>query len=48
MGPCKRQVFSYKVVSDYRQFLADEKQLEELCKRFERYTRPVVNVGGVQ
>jgi hypothetical protein len=36
------------VVSDYREFLTNETQVVELRKRFERYTGPVVNVGGVR
>ena len=43
-----KPIFSYKVVNDYRQFLSDEKRLDQLRKRFERYTGPVVNVGGVR
>jgi ABC-type Fe3+ transport system substrate-binding protein len=43
-----KPVFSYKVVNDYRDFLTNETQLTELRKRFEHYTGPVVNVGGVR
>ena len=43
-----KPIFSYKVVNDYRDFLTNEAQLIELRKRFERYTGPVVNVGGVR
>ena len=43
-----KPILSYKVVNDYRDFLTDTKQLEELRKRFEAYTGPVRNVGGVR
>ena len=43
-----KPIFSYKVVNDYRDFLTNETQLTELRKRFEHYTGPVVNVGGVR
>ena len=39
---------SYKVANGYRDFVTDEKQLSELRKRFEGYTGPVVNKGGVR
>ena len=41
-------ILSYKVVNNYRAFLANTKQLEELRKRFEAYTGPVKNVGSVR
>jgi ABC-type Fe3+ transport system substrate-binding protein len=43
-----KPILSYKVVNNYRDFLTDTKQLEELRKRFEAYTGPVKNVGGVR
>jgi ABC-type Fe3+ transport system substrate-binding protein len=43
-----KPILSYKVVNSYRDFLTDTKQLEELRKRFEAYTGPVKNVGGVR
>src|SRR5215831_2833400 len=43
-----KPIFSYNVVNDYRDFLTNETQLVELRKRFEQYTGPVVNVGGVR
>jgi ABC-type Fe3+ transport system substrate-binding protein len=43
-----KPILSYKVVNDYREFLMNTKQLEELRKRFEAYTGPVKNVGGVR
>jgi len=43
-----KPIFSYKVVNDYRDFLTNEAQIIELRKRFEHYTGPVVNVGGVR
>jgi ABC-type Fe3+ transport system substrate-binding protein len=39
---------SYKVANAYREFVTDEKQLNELRKRLEAYTGPVVNKGGVR
>jgi len=43
-----KPILSYKVVNTYRAFLTNTKQLEELRKRFETYTGPVKNVGGVR
>ena len=43
-----KPIFSYKVVNDYRDFLTNEARIVELRKRFEHYTGPVVNVGGVR
>jgi ABC-type Fe3+ transport system substrate-binding protein len=43
-----KAIFSYKVVNDYRDFLTNETQLIELRKRFEHYTGPVANAGGVR
>jgi ABC-type Fe3+ transport system substrate-binding protein len=43
-----KPTLSYKVVNSYREFLTNTKQLEELRKRFEAYTGPVKNVGGVR
>jgi ABC-type Fe3+ transport system substrate-binding protein len=43
-----KPILSYKVVNSYREFLTNTKQLEELRKRFEAYTGPVKNFGGVK
>jgi ABC-type Fe3+ transport system substrate-binding protein len=43
-----KPIFSYKVVNDYRDFLTNDAQLIDLRKRFEHYTGPVVNAGGVR
>jgi ABC-type Fe3+ transport system substrate-binding protein len=43
-----RPIFSYKVVNDYQTFLVNEAQVVQLRKRFEGYTGPVVNAGGVR
>jgi ABC-type Fe3+ transport system substrate-binding protein len=43
-----KPILSYKVVNSYRDFLTNTKQLEELRKRFEAYTGPVKNLGGVR
>jgi ABC-type Fe3+ transport system substrate-binding protein len=39
---------SYKTANQYREFVTDAKQLAELRKRFEGYTGPVTNKGGVR
>jgi hypothetical protein len=41
-------LFSYKLANEYREFVTNERQLTELRKRFEGYTGPVVNTGGVR
>jgi ABC-type Fe3+ transport system substrate-binding protein len=43
-----KPILSYNVVNNYREFLTNEKQLAELRKRFEEYTGPVKNAGGVR
>jgi ABC-type Fe3+ transport system substrate-binding protein len=43
-----KPLFDYQVANDYRAFLTNEPQLVELRKRFEGYTGPVVNAGGVR
>ena len=43
-----KPILSYNVVNNYREFLTNEKQLAELRKRFEAYTGPVKNTGGVR
>jgi ABC-type Fe3+ transport system substrate-binding protein len=39
---------AYKIEAGYLQFVSDEARLDELRKRFESYTGPVVNAGGVR
>jgi ABC-type Fe3+ transport system substrate-binding protein len=41
-------ILSYKVANDYRAFLVNQTQVADLRKRFEKYTGPVVNAGGVR
>ena len=41
-------VMSYKVVNNYREFLANTQQLEELRKRFESYIGPVKAIAGAK
>jgi ABC-type Fe3+ transport system substrate-binding protein len=41
-------ILSYKVVNDYRDFLADQNKVAELRKKFESYSGPIVNSGGVR
>ncbi len=43
-----KPILSYSVVNDYLVFLTDQEQVAALRKRFEGYTGPVVNVGGVR
>lgn len=39
---------AYRIAAGYRQFVSDDKTLAALRKRFETYTGPVVNKGGVR
>ena len=39
---------SYKIANAYREFVTDEKLIADLRKRFEGYTGPAVNQGGVR
>jgi ABC-type Fe3+ transport system substrate-binding protein len=43
-----KPIFSYPVVNTYRAFMTDEAQIADLRKRYERYTGPIVNTGGVR
>jgi ABC-type Fe3+ transport system substrate-binding protein len=43
-----RPILSYNVANDYRIFLTNQAQVADLRKRFEGYTGPIVNVGGVR
>jgi ABC-type Fe3+ transport system substrate-binding protein len=43
-----KPLFSYKLANGYRDFMIDEAKVLELRNRFERYTGPVVNRGGVR
>ena len=43
-----RPLSDYTIAAGYRQFVADEKDLVALRKKFESYTGPVVNHGGVR
>ena len=38
----------YKIANNYRKFMTDEKLVTDLRKRFEGYTGPPVNKGGVR
>ena len=46
--PGLKPLSSYNIANGYREFVTDAKQVAELRKRFESYTGPVVNKGGVQ
>jgi ABC-type Fe3+ transport system substrate-binding protein len=39
---------AYKIVAGYQQFVSDQERLTALRKKFESYTGPVVNKGGVR
>ncbi len=39
---------SYKIANQYREFVLDQKLVDELRLRFEKYTGPPVNKGGVR
>jgi len=43
-----KPILTYNVANDYRAFLTDQPQVAELRKRFESYTGPIVNAGGVR
>jgi ABC-type Fe3+ transport system substrate-binding protein len=43
-----RPLTSYKIANAFREFVTDEKLLAELRGRFEAYTGPAVNKGGVR
>jgi ABC-type Fe3+ transport system substrate-binding protein len=43
-----KPIFSYKVVTDYKAFLVDQTKIADLRQRFEKYSGPIVNVGGVR
>ena len=39
---------SYRLANNYMKFVTNEKQLVALRQRFEKYTGPVTNAGGVK
>jgi len=43
-----KPILSYQVANDYRVFLTDQPKVAELRKRFEDYSGPIVNAGGVR
>jgi ABC-type Fe3+ transport system substrate-binding protein len=43
-----KPILSYNVANDYRDFLTNPTQVAELRKRFEGYSGPIVNSGGVR
>jgi len=43
-----KPIFSYKVANDYKAFLVNQTKVAELRKRFEKYSGPIVNSGGVR
>jgi ABC-type Fe3+ transport system substrate-binding protein len=46
--PGLKPLAAYRIATGYRQFVSDEKMLVALRKKFEGYTGPVVNKGGVR
>jgi len=43
-----KPILTYQVANDYRAFLTDQAKVVELRKRFEGYSGPIVNAGGVR
>jgi ABC-type Fe3+ transport system substrate-binding protein len=43
-----KPILSYQVANDYKAFMLNTAQIAELRKKFEGYTGPVVNAGGVR
>lgn len=43
-----KPIFAYKVVTDYQAFLTNQSKVADLRKRFEKYSGPIVNSGGVR
>ncbi len=43
-----KPILSYNVANDYRAFLTNQTQVAELRERFEGYSGPIVNSGGVR
>src|SRR5580692_4550556 len=43
-----KPILSYQVANDYRDFLTNETEVAALRKRFEGYSGPIVNSGGVR
>ena len=43
-----KPILSYQIANDYKAFLTNSTQLVELRKKFEGYTGPIVNAGGVR
>ena len=43
-----KPILAYQVVNDYRAFLTDQAQVAKLRQRFEGYSGPIVNAGGVR
>ena len=39
---------AYKIAAGYKEFVSNAAQIADLRKRFETYTGPVVNQGGVR
>ena len=39
---------SYKIANAFREFITDDRLVADLRKRFEAYTGPAVNKGGVR
>ncbi len=46
--PGFKPLTSYKIANAFREFITDDKLIADLRKRFEAYTGPAVNKGGVR
>jgi ABC-type Fe3+ transport system substrate-binding protein len=46
--PGFKPLTSYKIANAFREFITDDKLIADLRKRFETYTGPAVNKGGVR
>jgi ABC-type Fe3+ transport system substrate-binding protein len=44
----RKPLTSYQLANNYREFITDAALVADLRRRFERYTGPPVNKGGVQ
>jgi hypothetical protein len=46
--PAVRQTFRMEIANAFGEFITDDKLIADLRTRFERYTGPAVNKGGVR
>jgi ABC-type Fe3+ transport system substrate-binding protein len=43
-----KPLFSYRLANHYREFVTNEREIVQLRRRFEAYSGPVVNQGGIR